>query len=222
MNHRLIPVSRDNSQHQQVHDKQYTCDHPECSRMATPVRFGTRRDLERHQHIMMHSPGRGGQSSSTVQPVPVALTPGEDSYAVNGPAAIADKHPPIFDAYTPHGHSVDSGYASALASCHQKSGDGSQIEILESIEGAEIETETAETVYSDEGSVTGTELEGYKSDLVDNLVEHSRGLGADPEQLALIFQQLPSWIKALALKLGQLGSTKTERDVMYFLHRYRQ
>jgi len=174
------------------------------------------------RHQQTHSRVRGGQSRSTVQPIPIASPPNKDHHAVKAPAATADEHPPVFDAYTLHGHSIDSGYASALASGHLKGGLGSQNEILESIEDSEIETEDPETVYSDEGSVNAAELEMYKSDLVDNLVEHFRGLDADHKQLGVILQELPSWIKAFALKLGQPGSTKAQRDVMYFLHRYRQ
>ncbi|KAK0614458.1 hypothetical protein B0T14DRAFT_606748 [Immersiella caudata] len=127
----------------------------------------------------------------------------------------------LFDAYTVHGRSIDSGYASALASDQQKSGLGSHTTILESVEAAEIEPDGAEAVYSDEGSVTGAELEGYKSDLVNDLVGHIRGLGADTELLGLILHQLPSLIRSFALKLGQPGSMKSQRDVMYFLHKYR-
>jgi len=50
MNERLISELCDDSQHQRCHKKNYACDHPECSRKASAVRFATKRDLERHQH----------------------------------------------------------------------------------------------------------------------------------------------------------------------------
>ncbi|KAK4448373.1 hypothetical protein QBC34DRAFT_327770 [Podospora aff. communis PSN243] len=77
-------------------------------------------------------------------------------------------------------------------------------------------------VYSDEGSVNGAELDTYKVELVDNLVKNVRLVQAEPEALEGIFVELPSLLKAFALTLGQPGSTKIERDVMYFIHKYRE
>jgi ankyrin repeat protein len=57
MNERLILVSHNDSQHRRCHDKKYACDHPECGRKSPPVRFGTMRDLKRHQQ--MHDRSRG-------------------------------------------------------------------------------------------------------------------------------------------------------------------
>jgi len=77
------------------------------------------------------------------------------------------------------------------------------------------------TIYSDEGSIQGAELDTYKSELADNLANKVRQLGADAEALEGLVETLPSLFKAFALRLGQPGSTKTQKDVMYFVYKYR-
>jgi len=129
---------------------------------------------------------------------------------------------PLADVYTVHGNSMDSGYVSALVSGYQKDTLGSRMEILETAESSEVESCDATTVYSDEGSISGAELDVYKSELVDSLVEQVRKVGLGSESLEVIFEDLPSHMKAFALRLGQPGSSKAERDVMYFVHKYRQ
>ena len=128
---------------------------------------------------------------------------------------------PPADAYTVHGNSMDSGYVSALASGCQKDALIRQDDIPETTEPTDVEACEVATLYSDEGSISGAELTAYKSELVDHLAEQVRKLGMVPETLETIFEDLPSLMKAFALKLGQPGSTKAERDVMYFVHKHR-
>lgn len=49
-----------------------------------------------------------------------------------------------------------------------------------------------------------------------------RHLEADPETLESIFEAMPTLMKSLVLGLGRPGSTKAQRDVMYFVHKYRK
>ncbi|KAK4125965.1 hypothetical protein N657DRAFT_678983 [Parathielavia appendiculata] len=113
------------------------------------------------------------------------------------------------DAFTVHGESMDSGYPSAFASA------GRQKESVREGNG------DARTVYSDEGSIDGAELDAYKRELVDDLVNEARRLEAEPEALEKVFDAMPPLLKPFALALGQFGSTQAQRDVMYFVHKYR-
>jgi len=130
--------------------------------------------------------------------------------------------PPLLDAYTIHSNSMDSGYVSALASNYEKGVSNIRNDILASTVRVEAEDCDAGTVYSQEGSITGDKLDIYKSELVDGLVEQIRKLQTTPEILERIFKELPLLLKQFALRLGQPGSSKAERDVMYFVHKYRQ
>jgi len=123
------------------------------------------------------------------------------------------------DTYTVNGASVDSGYVSAIASGLHSSG---PMPDPGSMTPAAEEEFDAQTVYSDGASIDGEELDVYKAELVDNLVREARKLDASPEALERIFEALPALIKSFALQLGQPGSTKAQRDVMYFVYKYRQ
>jgi len=117
---------------------------------------------------------------------------------------------------------MDSGYVSALASNYEKGVSNIRNDILASTVRVEAEDCDAGTVYSQEGSITGDKLDIYKSELVDGLVEQIGKLQTTPEILERIFKELPLLLKQFALRLGQPGSSKAERDVMYFVHKYRQ
>ncbi|KAK0751264.1 hypothetical protein B0T18DRAFT_319853 [Schizothecium vesticola] len=123
------------------------------------------------------------------------------------------------DTYTVNGASVDSGYVSAIASGLHSSGSMADPGSMAPVAEEEFD---AQTVYSDGASINGQELEVYKAELVDNLVREVRKLDASPDALERIFDALPALIKSFALQLGQPGSTKEQRDVMYFVHKYRQ
>jgi hypothetical protein len=127
----------------------------------------------------------------------------------------------VAGSYTVAGNSMDSGYASGVALAGQKDDTHQQDTSLESDLTVIKEWDTR-TMYSDEGSISGADVTIYKVELVDNLVAKVRELGAGEESLDRMLEALPSLLKALALKLGQPGSSKSQRDVMYFIHRYRQ
>lgn len=123
----------------------------------------------------------------------------------------------LVGSHTVAGNSMDSGYASAVALAEQKHQDTG----LESDLTVIKEWDTR-TMYSDEGSINGADVNIYKVELVDNLVAKVHELGAGGESLDRMVGVLPSLLKALALKLGQPGSSQSQRDVMYFVHKYRQ
>jgi hypothetical protein len=127
----------------------------------------------------------------------------------------------LMNSHTVHGPATDSGYASA--SLCQKSVANVHDADLNSSTLVATETCDAGTVYSGEGSISGDpELDAYQSELVDDLVNKMREFETEPETLASIFEQLPLRLKCFALRLGQPGSSKAERDVMYFVHKYRR
>lgn len=124
----------------------------------------------------------------------------------------------LLDAFTVYGASMDSGYVSA---CQQKDADPAQDDQSKPVMSVEAADCDARTVYSDEGSIGRAELDTYKSELVDDLVNHVRALDAEPEVLERVFGAMPELMRSFALTLGQSGSTQAQRDVMYFVHRYR-
>jgi len=129
---------------------------------------------------------------------------------------------PFTCAHTTKGVFTDSGYASALASVCQKSALGGQGDSSKLTTLAAPEELDARTIYSDEGSIHGAELDTYKVELVDNLVNRVRQFEPGPDSLESVFEAMPSLMRAFALELGRPGSTKVQRDVMYFVHKYRQ
>ncbi|KAM7224237.1 hypothetical protein V8F06_000018 [Rhypophila decipiens] len=48
-----------------------------------------------------------------------------------------------------------------------------------------------------------------------------RQFRSEPETLEKVFEALPLLLRSFALQLGQPGSSKAQRDVMYFVHKYR-
>ncbi|KAK4095834.1 hypothetical protein N658DRAFT_437414 [Parathielavia hyrcaniae] len=131
---------------------------------------------------------------------------------------VKREEPPLSlkDAFT------DSGYASALApSRQQKDANPAQDDTSKPVVSTAVDDCDTRTVYSDEGSIGGAELDAYKGEFVDDLVSKARRLGAEPEALDKIFEAMPQWMESFALALGQTGSTQAQRDVMYFVHKYR-
>lgn len=127
----------------------------------------------------------------------------------------------LVGSHTAAGNSMDSGYGSAVALAGQKDDTHHQDTGLES-DLTDIKEWDKRTMYSGEGSISGADVTIYKVELADNLVAKVHELGAGGESLDRMVGVLPSLLKALALKLGQPGSSKSQRDVMYFLHKYRQ
>lgn len=104
-------------------------------------------------------------------------------------------------------HDMDEGY------------DGSTQSALKS---DNTTTEDNRTVYSDDSSITGFKYEGYISEFADNLFSKFRDEKVDQQTMERILSILTELLKAFALKLGHNASSQMQRDVMYFVHRYRR
>ena len=122
-----------------------------------------------------------------------------------------------------HDASVDFGYASAFATASQKALSTSRLQQTNiNFMTTPDDRDDAETVCSDGSlSVDEADLADYKAELVDDLASKVRKLDASPDALERMFAALPSLMRSFALKLGQPGSIQAERDVMYFVHKYR-
>lgn len=117
--------------------------------------------------------------------------------------------PLLLDTPTPCEPTADSGYGSELP------------EACTNLSYLTAVSCDIRPVYSGQGGVSGPELDTYKSDLVDSLVNNVRRFQADSESLERIFEAMPELLRSFALALGQPGSTPAQRDVMYFIHKYR-
>ena len=143
--------------------------------------------------------------------LPCPLNPYSTEPSGQGEIFSQESMPRVPDLQTVHGGLTDSGYASAcLAAYHLDTGPPTLVDQSE-----------VRTIYSDEGSIEGTELDAYKMELADSLASKVRQLGQDPKTLRRLSEILPALLKAFALRLGQPRSTKNQRDVMYFVHKYR-
>jgi hypothetical protein len=80
----------------------------------------------------------------------------------------------------------------------------------------------APTVYSAASYLDGDHLDAYKLELADILVNRLRALDLTPETKKRMACVLPDLLKGFALRLGQHSTTKSENEVMYFVHKYRQ
>lgn len=76
---------------------------------------------------------------------------------------------PLMDAHTTHVASMDSGYATASVPACQRSSVGTQDDNPKLPASTAIDECDARTVYSDQGSIVGGELDTYKVELVNNL-----------------------------------------------------
>ncbi|KAK3379222.1 hypothetical protein B0T24DRAFT_694793 [Lasiosphaeria ovina] len=131
---------------------------------------------------------------------------------------------PAVDAYTVHGNSVDSGYVSALAPGSRKGAlDSAQDGILQTIETTELAACDTETVYSNEGSVTGEELDAYKSELVDSLVGQDES-NPEPERVdsEVATSRVSDWLANLEApetegRVGSEEATTQTRGPHYVL-----
>ena len=134
--------------------------------------------------------------------------------------AIRDEIADFTDFRVVHGTHTDSGYASACNPLCRGSA-GGELNTSKLVTTAEADESDARTVYSEEGSLGSIELDTYKSDLVSDLVNKMSQFKAKPEELEKGFDALPQLLQSFALRLGQSGSSKAERDVMYFVHKHR-
>jgi hypothetical protein len=88
-------------------------------------------------------------------------------------------------------------------------------------------SESAETVYSVAQSVSEDDARMHTQQFAETLTyfitsEASRRGDDDSQLVEVLAHKLPFLIKAFALRLGCIGSSKTERDVMVFIHKHRR
>jgi hypothetical protein len=107
------------------------------------------------------------------------------------------------------------------------SGYGSLGIVDKSQASAYAHSESAQTVYSVVQSVSEDDARMYTQQfaetLTDFITSEAGRRGDDDSQLVeVLAHKLPFLIKAFALRLGCIGSSKTERDVMVFIHKNRR
>jgi hypothetical protein len=79
----------------------------------------------------------------------------------------------------------------------------------------------AATIYSAAQDLDERQVNVYKSELADCLCKQVRSLGLNVEAKENIVDVLPNLLKNFALRLGQHASSRSENEVMYFIHKYR-
>ncbi|KAJ4328818.1 hypothetical protein N0V84_000605 [Fusarium piperis] len=77
------------------------------------------------------------------------------------------------------------------------------------------------TVYSVAASVPEDDLETYKSELSEALSKAIHPHIPDEEQRESLASLLPTLLQSFALRLGCPGSSKVEKEIMYFVHKHR-
>ncbi|KAH7022527.1 hypothetical protein EDB80DRAFT_694949 [Ilyonectria destructans] len=151
---------------------------------------------------------------------------GEDSKGLNDPKPLnlADDlgsvvDPPDVAQFT------DSGYASVRRDAGPMSDEKTILTQLavepDSTESRNEDTNDTATVYSIAWSVPEDELDTYKSELSEAILKNLRRHVPDVELLESLATVLPSSLKSFALRLGCPGSSKAEKEVMYFVHKHR-
>ncbi|RSL61850.1 hypothetical protein CEP53_004930 [Fusarium sp. AF-6] len=120
---------------------------------------------------------------------------------------------------------TDSGYASVGKDTEPTSvGDSTSRQQLAKFDPHlphSRDEDDAATVYSVAASVPENDMETYKSELSDAIIKALRPHVSDAEQLESVTSHLPLLLQSFALRLGCPGSGKAEREVMYFVHKYR-
>jgi len=88
------------------------------------------------------------------------------------------------------------------------------------------DTEDTFTIYSLAQSVAEDDAEMYISQFVEALADYVSSEAQtdleDPRFLQTVVNSLPSLLRAFALRLGYVGSSVAERQVMYFIHKQRR
>ncbi|KAF4981997.1 hypothetical protein FDECE_17594 [Fusarium decemcellulare] len=120
----------------------------------------------------------------------------------------------------------DSGYASRKQDADSTIQDetisrqltGELISDQPTISDAEEDTST---VYSVDSRFPENELDTYKAELSEAILNNIRHLTSDTKLIETITPTLPSFLRSFALRLGSSGSSKAEREVMYFVHKHR-
>lgn len=77
-------------------------------------------------------------------------------------------------------------------------------------------------MYSAAQDLDERQVNVYKSELADCLCTQTRSLSLGVEAMEHIVDLLPNLLKNFALRLGQYASSRSENEVMYFIHKYRR
>ncbi len=123
--------------------------------------------------------------------------------------------------HTNFGPFTDSGYASLERYSGAPERNISLPQCSPGTENSSGKDDDAVTVYSATWSISENELDMYKSELVDTILDSIRSTSPDAKLVKPLSDSLPALLKAFALRLGCVGSSKAEREVMYFVHRHR-
>jgi hypothetical protein len=87
------------------------------------------------------------------------------------------------------------------------------------------DAEDSETVYSVADSVSQDDMEMCTSQFAEALADFvsstTQTAGGDTALLQAVGASLPELLRAFSLRLGCAGSSKAEREVMYFIHEHR-
>ena len=78
----------------------------------------------------------------------------------------------------------------------------------------------AESIYSDNSSASNV-TQGYMDELANDLVHVVEPYKENGDVLQQVFEALPELLRAFALTLGHSSSSRTQRDMMVFIHRHR-
>ncbi|RGP71793.1 pfs domain [Fusarium sporotrichioides] len=78
------------------------------------------------------------------------------------------------------------------------------------------------TTYSESLSIPADDLDTYKSELSDRLFQDISKINPTFDSLDTLNDALPPLLRSFALRLGSADSTKTEREVMMFVHKHRE
>ncbi len=116
---------------------------------------------------------------------------------------------------------TDSGYAS-LGRSNEKGEKANPSEIAATPMN---DAEDTTTIYSVAQSVAEDDAEMYISQFAEALADYvsseSRTDVEDPRFVQKLVDNMPSLLRAFALRLGCAGSSMPEREVMYFIHKQR-
>jgi len=111
---------------------------------------------------------------------------------------------------------TDSGYASLSRPNEPKACD----------ENATADMEDANTIYSMTQSVTEDDMEMYTTHFAEALADYVASEAQediqDPRLMQTLGHSLPRLLRAFALRLGYSGSSKAEREVMFFIDKYKK
>ena len=113
---------------------------------------------------------------------------------------------------------TDSGYASLGRVAEPQAKE----DVLNNVPN---DTEDSATVYSVANSVSQDDMEMYTSQFAEALADFvssaTQNAGEDAALVQAAGASLPELLRAFSLRLGSAGSSKAEREVMYFIHKHR-